>query len=901
MKLFHRIAITTLGVVLAGSTGALLAKNNSFNKADATTGHYEIYFTSLDGGDVCTTNDASATLDAAKLRNGTTYTFTDSEKVKHTVTFTSYGFDNVVSVDTIDNIYAGRNNSIKAGKGAGDGVLSLTYSGNINLRSVSITAFALDTNVKLTVTDAGESQTLVSGMDNATNYDFDFPANYVGKQLTITAGKGLASSNKPAYIQAIDVEYEEISDPVISAPSNMSVMEGNPANIYVEYANLTNNISVEVNEPTIVSLSDDEIVIDGSGAGNANFGIQAESAGVATVTFTSGSASVDVLVTVITPYTYTLVEDLSYLTEGSIFTLLGQKDTKYYYPSTFNNGGYFETLESTHMGVGNTSFNSIDAVDFELEYAENGAYIKTDGKYLGASAVNNTSKLTLTDSPSDKFPLFDVSPVAESTKHNIYVIKGEDAGTSNKINLNTSNFRITNYSASNDSLVSIYARYLAPELIVPDEVEIGVGDNHYATLNPINFGGETISYNFDSSDSDVATASLSENKALIVGVGTGTCTITIEASSEHHLAQAVIEVTVINSSRVLQSLQLSVSEDHLYQGEEFSYSGTITAVYSDSSNKPLTASDVEFSGYDMSEVGSQTVTVSYTENAVNVEETYTLVVAAWAGPLTVGNYYVLGCNYTESATEHHIAMTGIIHASTKTIGGYAEYDTTLRSECAMKIEKGTTYNSYSFLLGDGTYLSTVNDNVLNKTDTKTEASSWTVEQDGDNYAIANVQYPTRTIRYNSSKGNERFATYAGTQKAVTLISVSYTDVVSDFSVNFMHPEISFDNNADTGACRGEEGYYAKAKAAFNVMPEESRNYFLNNGTYENYRARLAAWAEANGEAFDSNDMLNPVSPSISNLAIFNSNNNYLIIVVTAAIATISLAGVFFIIRKRKHQ
>lgn len=62
------------------------------------------------------------------------------------------------------------------------------------------------------------------------------------------------------------------------------------------------------------------------------------------------------------------------------------------------------------------------------------------------------------------------------------------------------------------------------------------------------------------------------------------------------------------------------------QGDAFSYQGmTVTAKYDDESTKDVTASAV-FSGYDMQTVGSQTVTVSYTEAEVTKSADYDIVV-----------------------------------------------------------------------------------------------------------------------------------------------------------------------------------------------------------------------------------------------------------------------------------
>lgn len=64
-----------------------------------------------------------------------------------------------------------------------------------------------------------------------------------------------------------------------------------------------------------------------------------------------------------------------------------------------------------------------------------------------------------------------------------------------------------------------------------------------------------------------------------------------------------------------------------YVNDEFSCEGiTVTATYEDASTNDVTNS-ASFSGYDMSTVGSQTVTVSYTEGEVTKTATYDITVA----------------------------------------------------------------------------------------------------------------------------------------------------------------------------------------------------------------------------------------------------------------------------------
>ena len=77
----------------------------------------------------------------------------------------------------------------------------------------------------------------------------------------------------------------------------------------------------------------------------------------------------------------------------------------------------------------------------------------------------------------------------------------------------------------------------------------------------------------------------------------------------------------------LESISVEGQQTEFRQGDDFVFGGVVTATYSDESVAVVTASAV-FSGYDMDEAGSQTVTVSYTESDVTKTTTYQIEVAA---------------------------------------------------------------------------------------------------------------------------------------------------------------------------------------------------------------------------------------------------------------------------------
>lgn len=83
----------------------------------------------------------------------------------------------------------------------------------------------------------------------------------------------------------------------------------------------------------------------------------------------------------------------------------------------------------------------------------------------------------------------------------------------------------------------------------------------------------------------------------------------------------------------LSSIAVSGQTTSFTVGDAFDFGGTVTATYSNGATADVTSSAL-FSGYNMSETGSQTVTVSYTEDGVTVSCTFNITVNAASGTTT---------------------------------------------------------------------------------------------------------------------------------------------------------------------------------------------------------------------------------------------------------------------------
>ncbi len=100
---------------------------------------------------------------------------------------------------------------------------------------------------------------------------------------------------------------------------------------------------------------------------------------------------------------------------------------------------------------------------------------------------------------------------------------------------------------------------------------------------------------------------------------------------------AFVLVTV-ETTVSLSSISVSGQTSEFTVGDTFSFGGTVTAHYSDSSSANVTSA-ATFSGYDMSQAGEQSVTVSYTESGVTKTTIYSITVKSSSTPVTISGTY----------------------------------------------------------------------------------------------------------------------------------------------------------------------------------------------------------------------------------------------------------------------
>lgn len=134
----------------------------------------------------------------------------------------------------------------------------------------------------------------------------------------------------------------------------------------------------------------------------------------------------------------------------------------------------------------------------------------------------------------------------------------------------------------------------------------------------------------------------------------------------------------------------------------------------------------------------------------------------------------------------------------------------------------------------------------------------------------------------------------------------YEQTDSDKVNQFVGIDLHFDvdmidvsNTSDTGACRGNNGLYAIAKTSYTNLSFSQKNLFNNTSSYAQAKARLLAWANANGETINPNNY--DLIPLNSQQLMQTISNNNIVALVIISMSLITVSGLaFFLIRRKKN-
>lgn len=133
----------------------------------------------------------------------------------------------------------------------------------------------------------------------------------------------------------------------------------------------------------------------------------------------------------------------------------------------------------------------------------------------------------------------------------------------------------------------------------------------------------------------------------------------------------------------------------------------------------------------------------------------------------------------------------------------------------------------------------------------------------------------------------------------------YTQDGRDVVLQFVGIELHFDVNViptsderDTGACRGETGYYEVAKAKYLSLNNAQKKIFCEYNEFATARARFIAWANANGEDLDLSTY-SIVSQSNNRTTIDNDENSSFVIAIIVVATSALMLTTLIILKKKK--
>lgn len=217
---------------------------------------------------------------------------------------------------------------------------------------------------------------------------------------------------------------------------------------------------------------------------------------------------------------------------------------------------------------------------------------------------------------------------------------------------------------------------------------------------------------------------------------------------------------------VLESISVGGEyKTEFIQGESFSFGGVVTATYNNNSTKDVT-DQAEFSGYNLSEMGTQIVTVSYSGKSTSYEITVTPVPSgakSWvlvtdASTLQSGDVIRLGCKSKNKAagamgTEKYFKSVD------------ASYNNNvMTSTDAIDITLGGSADNWTLTTSEGV-IGTSGNKSLNKAGTGTK--TWTISINSTGAAtIKSTNTSYGWIQYNPS--SPRFLNYTSNQTSIEI-------------------------------------------------------------------------------------------------------------------------------------
>lgn len=258
-------------------------------------------------------------------------------------------------------------------------------------------------------------------------------------------------------------------------------------------------------------------------------------------------------------------------------------------------------------------------------------------------------------------------------------------------------------------------------------------------------------------------------------------------------------ITVNAAVKTLSSISLSGGKTSFVLDDTFTFGGTVTAHFSDSSTSDVTAS-ATFSGYNMSVVGNYTVTVSYTYGGTTKTATYSIIVSGSGGgggteegsqrisASTTSTYYQSGdicpTGSTSSATATCDAfdVSWLKNSSSNSIAyTYAEIRIYASHSFTITPKEGYTITTIVITANSNSYATAVGGSSLNNCTKDVSSSTVTLTPTDGTSAVGFTN--TAQSRLNYIVVNYEYESSGSTEPTLTSISLDTSNVTTQFQVN----------------------------------------------------------------------------------------------------------------------
>lgn len=282
----------------------------------------------------------------------------------------------------------------------------------------------------------------------------------------------------------------------------------------------------------------------------------------------------------------------------------------YNYFKIINNSGSVATCSSISVGLAQeaktlSSISVYESPD-KLSYTA-GEYFDPTGLEITRAYSDGTEDNYAYDGYTSEFTFSPTTSTALTTSNTSVTITYGGKSCSQVITVNAAK----TLSSISVSTAPTKTTYTAGETFDPTGLVI-TRNYSDSTSDTYTYSGHTSEFTFSPS---LSTALTTSNVSVSISYGGKSC------------SQAI---TVNAAVKTLSSITISGYKTSFSLDETFSFGGTVTANFSDSTSSNVTSS-ASFSGYNMSVAGNYTVTVSYTYSGTTKTAQYEISVVASGG------------------------------------------------------------------------------------------------------------------------------------------------------------------------------------------------------------------------------------------------------------------------------